>query len=143
MHDISYNHQHELDEDDFSECCKDCLSSVDIIKPHIMAFATRIKGYTREMLAALSPGDLYRLYQVLDDLAHMGAGVHLLARWKELQGSSGLFFTSTPTAVTLSFATTMIWFGGLLFAHHRGLASLGAVMVLGSLMGMVASLFWV
>lgn len=67
-------------------------------------------------------------------------GVHLLARWKELQGSGGLFFTSTPTAVTLSFATTMIGFGGLLFAHHRGLASLGAVMVLGSLMGMVASL---
>ncbi len=67
-------------------------------------------------------------------------GVHLLARWKELQGNGGLFFTSTPTAVTLSFATTMIGFGGLLFAHHRGLASLGAVMVLGSLMGMLASL---
>ena len=77
MHDISYTHQHELDEGDFSECCKDCLSSVDIIKPHIMAFATRIKRYSREMLAALSPGDLYRLYQILDDLAHMGAGVHL------------------------------------------------------------------
>lgn len=29
------------------------------------------------MLAALSTEDLYRLYQILDDLAHMGAGVHL------------------------------------------------------------------
>jgi len=34
----------------------------------------------------------------------------------------------------------MIGFGGLLFAHHRGLASLGWVMVLGSLMGMLACL---
>jgi len=77
-------------------------------------------------------------------------GVHLLARWRELQtpsddnrtqpGKKGLFHTSTPTAVALSFATTMIGFGGLLFAHHRGLASLGAVMVIGSLMGMLACL---
>jgi len=75
-------------------------------------------------------------------------GVHLLARWGELQFMArrapqervGLFHTSTPTAVTLSFATTMIGFGGLLFAHHRGLASLGWVMVLGSLTGMLACL---
>ncbi|MDL1979604.1 MAG: nicotianamine synthase [Deltaproteobacteria bacterium] len=77
MHDINYTHKHELDEHDFSACCKDCQSSVDIIKPHVMAFAKRIRGYTREMLAELSPGDLYRLYQILDDLAHMKAGVHL------------------------------------------------------------------
>ena len=61
-------------------------------------------------------------------------GVHFLARWEELgpRGEPGLFTTSTPTAVSLSFLTTMIGFGGLLFAHHRGLASLGGVMVLGS-----------
>ena len=35
----------------------------------------------------------------------------------------------------------MIGFGGLLFAQHRGMASLGAIMVLGSLMGMLACLF--
>jgi len=75
-------------------------------------------------------------------------GIHLLARWGEIQymartaprETNGLFHTSTPTAVALSFATTMIGFGGLLFAHHRGLASLGWVMVLGSLMGMLACL---
>ncbi|MFO7598525.1 MAG: MMPL family transporter [Candidatus Desulfacyla sp.] len=75
-------------------------------------------------------------------------GIHLLARWGEVQHMArtvpeqgiGLFHTSTPTAVSLSFATTMIGFGGLLFAHHRGLASLGWVMVLGSLMGMLACL---
>ena len=75
-------------------------------------------------------------------------GVHLLARSGELlyqpggalPDEKGLFHTSTPTAVALSFTTTMIGFGGLLFAQHRGLASLGGVMVLGSLMGMLACL---
>jgi hopanoid biosynthesis associated RND transporter like protein HpnN len=75
-------------------------------------------------------------------------GIHLLARWGELQYAArtvpqeqnGLFHTSTPMAVALSFVTTIIGFGGLLFAHHRGLASLGWVMVLGSLMGMLACL---
>jgi len=57
-----------------------------------------------------------------------------------LPDEKGLFHTSTPTAVALSFTTTMIGFGGLLFAQHRGLASLGGVMVLGSLMGMLACL---
>ena len=78
-------------------------------------------------------------------------GVHFLARWREIEplladrptqsGVGGLFFTGTPTAVALSFTTTMIGFGGLLFAQHRGMASLGAIMVLGSLMGMLACLF--
>jgi hypothetical protein len=66
-------------------------------------------------------------------------GVHFLARWRHL-GNNCLFSTSTPMAVTLSFATTMIGFGGLLFAHHRGLASLGGVMVLGSLTGLLSCL---
>lgn len=59
-------------------------------------------------------------------------GVHLLARRGELGSAHGLFRTSSPMAVALSVATTIIGFCGLLAAHHRGLASLGAVMVLGS-----------
>lgn len=66
-------------------------------------------------------------------------GVHFLARWKESHNGC-LFETSTPMAVALSFTTTMIGFGGLLFAHHRGLASLGWVMVLGSLTCMLSCL---
>lgn len=66
-------------------------------------------------------------------------GIHFLARWRGL-GDERLFSTSTPVAVTLSFATSAIGFGGLLLAHHRGLASLGAVMVIGSLTGMLSCL---
>lgn len=77
MHDINFTHEHELKEHDFLGCCKDCQASLDIIKPYIMGFAKRIKKYTRKMLAALEPDDLYRLYQLLDDLAHMETGTHL------------------------------------------------------------------
>jgi len=77
MHDINYFHEHELKEHDFLSCCKDCQNSLSIIKPHILAFAERIREYTREMLEELAPNDLYRLYQVLDDLAHLEVGGHL------------------------------------------------------------------
>jgi hypothetical protein len=77
MHDINYSHKHELDAHDFLGCCKDCQASLDIIKPHIIGFAERIKQYNNDMLAALDPKDLYRLYQLLDDLAHMDAGPRL------------------------------------------------------------------
>lgn len=77
MHDINYTHDHELKEHDFLGCCKDCRRSLNIIKPHILGFAERIKKYTPQMLAALEPDDLFRLYQLLDDLAHMETGAHL------------------------------------------------------------------
>lgn len=77
MHYINFSHRHELEDQDFSGCCKDCQGSVNIIKPHILGFAKKIKKYTREMLAELDPEDLYRLYQIIDDIAHMDAGPHL------------------------------------------------------------------
>ncbi|MGD9368562.1 MAG: nicotianamine synthase family protein [Desulfobacteraceae bacterium] len=77
MHDINYTHDHDLKEHDFLGCCKDCRRSLNIIKPHILGFAERIKKYTQKMLEALEPDDLFRLYQLLDDLAHMETGAHL------------------------------------------------------------------
>jgi len=77
MHDINYFHEHELKEHHFLGCCKDCQNSLSIIKPHILAFAERIRKYTREMLEELAPDELYRLYQLLDDLAHLEVGAHL------------------------------------------------------------------
>jgi hypothetical protein len=77
MHDVDYFHQHELHKHDFLGCCKDCRRSLEIIKPHVMAFAERIKHYDYSALIALSPDDLYRLFLLLDDVAHMDAGEHL------------------------------------------------------------------
>lgn len=77
MHEINLSHRHELKEDDFSNCCKDCQTAVEIIKPHIIGFAKRIRSYTSQMLADLKPDELYTLYQILDDLAHLDTGSHL------------------------------------------------------------------
>ncbi len=77
MHDVNYHHQHELDQHEFLGCCKDCQHSLEIIKPHIMAFAKRIRQYDEKALRDMHPDDLYRLFLLLDDLAHMDAGPHL------------------------------------------------------------------
>jgi hypothetical protein len=77
MHDVDFLHQHELLKHDFLGCCKDCQRSLEIIKPHVMAFAERIKYYDYTALKALNPDDLYRLFLLLDDVAHMDAGEHL------------------------------------------------------------------
>jgi cyclopropane fatty-acyl-phospholipid synthase-like methyltransferase len=77
MHDVNYHHQHELNHHTFLGCCKDCQRSLGIIKPHILAFANKIKQYDEAALRALPPDDLYRLFLLLDDLAHMDAGEHL------------------------------------------------------------------
>ena len=77
MHDFNFEHKHELEEHDFLGCCKNCRHSLEIIKPHILSFYERIKHHTPATLAKLSPEDLYRLYQLLDDVAHLEVGDHL------------------------------------------------------------------
>lgn len=77
MHEANFHHQHQLQEHEFLGCCKDCQRSLEIVKPHIMAFAERIEQFDDAALRALSPDDLYRLFLLLDDLAHMDTGDHL------------------------------------------------------------------
>ena len=57
-------------------------------------------------------------------------GVHIVHRFFERR-SSGDVTQNTCNAVSLSFLTTMIGFGAMSFASHRGVASLGQMMFLG------------
>ena len=57
-------------------------------------------------------------------------GVHILHRFRET-GSVREVLRTTGSAVTLSFLTTILGFGALCVAGHRGVASLGLLMVLG------------
>ncbi|MBI4585296.1 MAG: MMPL family transporter [Planctomycetes bacterium] len=57
-------------------------------------------------------------------------GVHIIHRFRE-DRSAAIATRSTGTAVALSFLTTITGFGMMLPAHHRGVASLGGLMVLG------------
>ncbi len=87
------------------------------------------------------------------------SGIHLIRRYREeAKRSQGktyqvrfaekavavscdvLDLGSTRRAVFVTAMTTMIGFGSLLTASHRGLASLGVLMLLGSAAGLLASL---
>jgi hopanoid biosynthesis associated RND transporter like protein HpnN len=59
-------------------------------------------------------------------------GVHILHRYKiEGAGKIRTVFSSTGKAVMLTSITTMLAFGSLSFATHRGLGSLGIVLFIG------------
>ncbi len=66
-------------------------------------------------------------------------GVHILNRFVE-EANPVVLTRSTGKAVLVSALTTIAGFGSLLVARHQGIASLGAVMSLGTAMCMIASL---
>lgn len=57
--------------------------------------------------------------------------LHMVHRWRE-GGDDRLQFGGTRRAVVLTSLTTMIGFGCLVIAEHKGLRSLGMVMAIGS-----------
>ena len=70
---------------------------------------------------------------VLPMLLGMGIdnGVHLVHRHRTHPEERDLLATSTARAVWLSAITTILTFGSLAFASHRGMASLGQMLTLG------------
>jgi hypothetical protein len=66
-------------------------------------------------------------------------GVHVLNRFVE-ETNPDIVTKSTGKAVLVSALTTMAGFGSLIVAKHQGIASLGAVMSLGTATCMIASL---
>ena len=60
------------------------------------------------------------------------AGVHMVHRWRlEPYGRPAGLSGATGRGITLTMITTMIGFGSLLLAEHRGIQSLGVVMLAG------------
>ncbi|HEY8153977.1 MAG TPA: MMPL family transporter, partial [Myxococcota bacterium] len=70
---------------------------------------------------------------VLPMLLGMGIdnGVHLVHRHRTHPEEGDVLATSTARAVWLSAITTILTFGSLAFASHRGMASLGQMLTLG------------
>jgi hypothetical protein len=66
-------------------------------------------------------------------------GIHILNRFAE-EPHPSIMATSTGKAVLVSGLNTIAGFGSLMVAKHQGIASLGAVMAIGTAMCMVASL---
>ena len=69
----------------------------------------------------------------------VNAGVHMVHRWRaEPFGRPAGLSGATGRGITLTMLTTMIGFGCLLLAQHRGIRSLGFVMVIGLGMTLLA-----
>jgi hypothetical protein len=70
---------------------------------------------------------------VLPMLLGMGIdnGVHLVHRHRTHPEEGDVLATSTARAIWLSAITTILTFGSLAFASHRGMASLGQMLTLG------------
>jgi len=70
-------------------------------------------------------------------------GIHVVHRARS--GAStltdGLLGSSTSRAVFYSALTTVISFGGLAFSRHRGMASMGYMLIIGIVLTVVATLF--
>jgi hopanoid biosynthesis associated RND transporter like protein HpnN len=66
-------------------------------------------------------------------------GVHLVHRWRHAPGENPAA-GPTGSAVLLTSLTTIVGFGSLAFAGHRGLASLGLLLAIGMSTCLVASL---
>ena len=77
MHDFLYDHKHEVDKHEFLGCCLDCKNALDRVKAHLLAFHEKIGTYTDERLKELPARELYQLFLVLDDVAHLDVGHHL------------------------------------------------------------------
>ena len=69
------------------------------------------------------------------------SGIYVVHRFQETAGTAGAaHLGSTGRAITASALTTMVAFGSLMLAEHRGLRSLGLVVLLGVGSLLVASL---
>lgn len=66
-------------------------------------------------------------------------GIHILNRFAEEQNPS-ILAKSTGKAVLVSALTTIVGFGSLVLAKHQGIASLGAIMAVGTATCMIAAL---
>jgi uncharacterized protein len=67
------------------------------------------------------------------------SGVHLVHRWRE-DPTANPAVGPTGAAISLTSATTLIGFGSLIFASHRGLASFGKLCFVGTATGLAVSL---
>jgi hypothetical protein len=67
-------------------------------------------------------------------------GLHIVKRWQQEGGKGSIIANSTGRAVFLSATTTMVGFGSLMVASHRGIFSLGFLLSVGVASILLASL---
>jgi hopanoid biosynthesis associated RND transporter like protein HpnN len=84
--------------------------------------------------------NVWALPLIIGSAAEYGVSIVLRCLESRADGGGLWLARSTVLAVTLNGLTTIAGFGSLLVAHHRGVWSLGLVLLIGSTMTLVASL---
>jgi predicted RND superfamily exporter protein len=84
--------------------------------------------------------NVWALPLIIGSAAEYGVNIVLRALESRVQRSGPRLARSTALGVLLNGLTTMAGFGSLLVAHHRGVWSLGLLLVIGSAMTLAASL---
>ncbi len=87
----------------------------------------------------LSLGNIFAIPLILGAAAEFGSNVVL--RFMEGQAHGGpLIARSTVMAVLVNGLTTIVGFGSLMIAHHRGVFGLGLLLTLGTVTSLIAAL---
>lgn len=68
------------------------------------------------------------------------SGLHLVMRTRKVHRTGAVFATSTPRAVLLSALTTIASFGTLALSNHRGMASMGELLMIALALTLLATL---
>lgn len=84
--------------------------------------------------------NVWALPLIIGSAAEYGVNIVLRSLESREHGGGSPLARSTVLGVLLNGLTTMAGFGSLLVAHHRGVWSLGLLLVIGSAMTLVASL---
>lgn len=80
MHIFPFSHEHTLTAQEFLHCCRDCERSYQLISERLQDFHAQISRYSSKELRLLSQQEIYQLYLVLDDIAHLECGHNLAER---------------------------------------------------------------
>ncbi len=96
-------------------------------------------GSMRLLGIAFNPLNVMALPVILGTV--VDAGAQIVHRYLQERGDLTRTLAGSGGAVTLCVMTTLVGFGALAFTTHRGLASFGIVLTLGSVYSLVFSLF--
>jgi predicted RND superfamily exporter protein len=114
------------------------LRSALALLPTALAVATML-GVQRLVGLEFNPINLLALPVVLG--VSEDAGVHLVHRFASERGDLGRALAGAGRAILVCGATTLVGFGALAAAHHRGLASLARLLALGVGLSLLFTLF--
>ena len=105
--------------------------------PTVLSVAATL-GTMRLLKLDFNPLNVMALPVILGTV--VDAGAHIVHRFREEKGDLDRTLAGTGGAVLLCIATTIVGFAALMYTTHRGLASFGIILTMGSVYSLIFSL---